>query len=275
VDLDSLKYTPPWQWPEEAGEILVKILRNSRSAESDRIIAADLAGDLVVMNDTIADLLLSIVGNRAEPEQLRAKAATSLGPVLEQTDMEGFDDDFAEPPISEDLFHQIQETLRETYDDKGVPKEVRRRVLEASVRAPQDWHPDAIRAADSSGDDEWKLTAVFCMRWVRGFDERILEMLESPNPDIQYEAVCAAGNWELHAAWPHVAALIASEATEKNLRLAAIEAAGKMRLPEVKPVLAELTQSDDEEIAEAASEALSMAEMGDDESDDDEDDDEP
>src|SRR5260370_21409265 len=152
VDLAILNNTPPWEWPEDAGETLVEILRNGRSAESDRIIAADLAGDFVVMNDTIADLLLSIVGNGGEPEQLRAKAAISLGPALEQADIEGFDDDLAEPPIIESLFQEIQETLRETYADEGVHKEVRRRSLDASDRAPQGWHQQAMLTTDSADD---------------------------------------------------------------------------------------------------------------------------
>ena len=44
------------------------------------------------------------------------------------------------------------------------------------------------------------------MRFVRGFDEQILEALDSKNPDTHYEVVLAAGNWEVDAAWPHVAA---------------------------------------------------------------------
>ena len=108
--------------------------------------------------------------------------------------------------------------------DASVPEDVRRRILEASVRAPQDWHQDAIRAAYASDDDAWRLTAVFCMRFVRGFDEQILEALDSENPDIHYEAVCAAGSWEVDAAWPHITALVTSRKTEKSLLLAAIEA---------------------------------------------------
>jgi hypothetical protein len=46
------------------------------------------------------------------------------------------------------------------------------RILEASVRAPQDRHPDAVRAAYASGDAAWKLTAVFRMADVRGFEDR-------------------------------------------------------------------------------------------------------
>ncbi len=259
MDLNTLKGTPPWDWPASAGQKLMAILRDRRSAASDRLIAAKLAGDLVVMNDEMADLLLAIVRTDDELGQLRAKAAISLGPVLQEADAEGFDDDFAEPPITEKTFHRIQQTLRDIHIDHRVPKELRRRVLEASVRAPQDWHPDAIRAAYSSSDEDWKLTAVFCMQWIPDFDSQILEALKSRNPDIQYEAVCAAGNWELDAAWPHVASLISSK-TGKPLLLAAIEAATSIRPAETGEVAGELILSEDEEIAEAANEALETAE---------------
>jgi hypothetical protein len=268
VSLKGLQDTPPWDWPVNARDILEGSLRNRGTALSDRIIAAELAGHVVVLDDSMADLLLSIVRSSGEPEELRARAAISLGPALEQCDTEGFDDDLAEPPITGATFRRIQQTLRETHMDEGAPKELRRRALEASVRAAQVWHQDAIRAAYSSGDEDWKLTAVFGMRWVAGFDDEILEMLESRNPDIHYEAVRAAGNWGLYAAWPHVAALIASEETEKHLLLAAIEAAANLRPREAGAVLAELADSEDEEIAEAVDEALLMAEPGFDEDED-------
>jgi hypothetical protein len=259
VDLDILVDTPPWEWPANTGEFLVTTLRDQRIATSRRTIAAQLAGDLVVMNDEIATLLAAIVRSQDEPEELRAKAAISLGPVLEETDIEGFDDPISEPSIEEKTFDLIQETLRQIYNDERAPKLVRRRVLEASVRAPQNWHEDAIRAAYSRDDEDWKLTATFCMRYVRGFDDQILEMLENPNPDIHYEAVLAAGASELDLAWPHVAALIAFENIEKRLLLAAIEAAASIRPLEAAELLGDLAGSEDEEIAEAVSEALSMA----------------
>jgi HEAT repeat protein len=145
--------------------------------------------------------------------------------------------------------------------------------LEASVRAPQEWHPDAIRAAYSSEDEAWRLTAVFCMRYVRGFDAQILEALESENPDIHYEAVCAAGNWGVEAAWPRIAALVVSGETDKPLRLAAIEAVASIRPQEAPEILEDLTDSEDEDIVEAAYEALAMAEGQSDESDEEDEDD--
>ncbi len=180
-----------------------------------------------------------------------------MGPALAEADIEGFEDDeLADRPITEPVFLQIQQALRNVYLDSAEPKELRRRFLEASVRAPRDWHADAVRKAYEDGDEQWKLTAVFCMRWVCGFDEQILASLESDNPDIRLEAVRAAGTWGIEAAWPHVAALLTSAATDKYLLLDAIHAAVCIRPHEAAGILFELADSEDEEIAEAASEAI-------------------
>lgn len=270
MDLKSLKHTPPWEWPEDAGKIFLGVLRNARADASDRLLAAELAGDYTVINDELADALLSLLQNRDESEDLRGQAAISLGPALEQADIDGFDDP-DEVLITEQTFRRIQETLRNLYIGAPVPEEVRRRILEASVRAPEDWHPDAVRSAYSSDDEDWNLTAVFCMRFVRGFDDEILESLESKNPDIHYQAVCAAGNWEVDAAWPHIAQLITSGETEKHLLLAAIDAVAFIRPQEVPEILADLMDSDDEDIVDAVYEAMAMAGVPlDDEDDEDE-----
>jgi hypothetical protein len=259
MDLRTLLDTPPWEWPPAAGRLFLQVLVDQRAKAIDRLIAAELAGDLVVINEDLADALLAIVGNSGEPEELRARAAISLGPVLEHGDMGGFDPP-NDMPITEGAFRNIQDLLRKFYHDSSTPKEVRRRILEASVRAPEAWHQDAIAQAYSSGDKKWMLTAVFAMGWVRGFDNQILAALESANPDIHYEAVQAAGYWELDAAWPHVVDLVNDPDTPKRLLLAAIGAVGSIRPAEAAMILIDLADSDDEDIAEAADEALMMAE---------------
>jgi len=259
VDLKTLIDTPPWDWPRDAGRMFQKILNDSRSHETDRLIAAELAGDSTVINDDLADALMAIVRDVEEPEKLRARAAISLGAVLEQADMDGFEDP-DDVPISERSFRNIQDTLKRLYFDSNNPKEVRRRILEASVRAPQDWHQNAIMAAYTSGDKDWMLTAVFSMRWVRGFDSQILEALKGRDPEIHYQAVNAAGSWELDAAWPRVIALLNDAGTPKPLLLAAIGAASSIRPQEAGEILMGLAESDDEEIAEAADEAIAMSE---------------
>ena len=259
MDLKILLDTPPWEWPKNAGKILHRILIDRQAAESDRTDAAALAGDLIVVNDEIAESLLAIIGSPGEPERLRAAAAIALGPALEQADTCDFEDP-DEVPITERMVRRIKQSLRKFHSGDGIPKEVRRRVLEASVRAPEEWHTQAVKAAYSSGDAEWMLTAVFAMRRVRGFDDQILEALQSADEEIRCEAVEAAGNWEVAAAWPHVTALVAGSATPKLLLLAAIAAAASIRPAEARNLLSDLADSEDEEIAEAAGEAIEMAE---------------
>lgn len=273
MNLTTLKDTPPWEWPEGTAATLLGILRDDRASTSDLLLAAELAGDVAVINTELVDVLLSLLHRGDTPEAVRGQAAISLGPVLEYVDTGSFDD-ADDLPIPERSFRQIQESLHELYLDANVPQDVRRRILEASVRAPQGWHRDAIRAAYGRRDEAWRLTAVFCMRFVRGFDEEILEALASPNPDIHYEAVIAAGNWGVDAAWPPIAVLVTSRKTPKHLLLAAIEAAAGIRPHEALELLDDLADSDDEDIADAVREAMAMAEgqSGDhDELDDDDD----
>jgi uncharacterized protein (UPF0147 family) len=253
MDLKSLQDMPPWDWPDGSAKMFRKILTDRR---------ADAA-------------LLNIIGNSAEPPELRAKAAISLGPALESA-TDGFDDP-DDVPINEGMFRKIRKSLEKLYADRGTPKDVRRRILEAAVRAPEDWHVPAVRQAYLSGDAEWLLTAVFAMRWIPGFDEQILASLENPDPEIHFEAVVAAGEWEIAPAWAHIVGLIESPDTPKNLLLAAISSVATIRPDEAGEILGDLADSEDEDIAEAADEALMMAEtladdeIGDDEDDDDED----
>jgi hypothetical protein len=260
MDLKTLQNMPSWEWPKEAGRVLLAILRDGRADASDRLLAAELAGDFTVISDELADALLSIVQQGDESEQLRTEAVLSLGPALEYMDEDLFDDS-DDVTISEGMFRRIQDSLRRLYMDAGVPKEVRRRILETSVRAPQDWHRDVVRAAYVSDKEDWKLTAVFCMGFVDGFDDQILEALGSKNPDIHYEAVRAAGNWGLDGAWPHIAAVIAAGESDKPLLLAAIEAATYIRPQEAVEIFGDLLDSDDEDIVEAVYEAMAMAEL--------------
>ena len=143
--------------------------------------------------------LLAIVRNGAESEELRARAVISLRAGFRNSAyFDGFEDP-EDVPISEETFHEIQGSLRELYLDIDVPMEVRRRTLEGSVRAPQEWHQEAVRNAYSGGDALWRLTAVFCMRYIQGFETQILEALKAENEDIHYEAVCSRG--DLGSGW--------------------------------------------------------------------------
>jgi hypothetical protein len=259
MNLKTLRDTPPWDWPRDAAKTIRTTLINRRANASNRLIAAELAGDFTVISDDLADALMAIVGNADEPDELRARAAISFGAALEHAYTNEFDDP-DDIRITERTFRNIQNLLQELFLDNSVPKEVRRRILEASVRASEDWHKNAISSAYASGDQDWMLTAVFSMRWIRGFDKEILDALNSANSEILYEAVQAAGDGELQAAWPRIIALLKDVGTPKPLLLAAIDAAANIRPDEAWATLGDFTASKDEDIAEAAHEALEMAE---------------
>jgi len=259
---------PPWEWPSDASDQIQAVLADQTELGSERLLAAELAGDLVVMNDELAQELLRIIGSQGEPSNLRAQAALSLGAALEEADMfDSGDPDF--PTLGEAMLARSKKALQACYQDPGVPKEVRRRALEASVRSEDSWHPGAVRAAYHDGDREWKLTAVFCMRFVEGFEEEIVETLSSDDADILYEAILAARDSQVSEAWPTVRDLTLSAAAgvplvpddpdaERAIVLAAISAVAAIRPLEAAEVLEGLVDSEDEEYAEAALEALEV-----------------
>lgn len=269
MDLKTISKTPPWEWPEDTGPGLLRILQGARENPADRLLAAELAGDLIVSSDELVRQLLAIVGDGSASPELRAQAAISLGPVLEYADTEGFEE-ISESPISEAVFHDIQKTLRELFAEMSTPAPLRRRILEAAVRAPEEWQVEATRVAYRSAEPHWRLTAVFCMRFLRGFDKEILEAITSNDEDVKTEAVHAAGAWELRPAFPQVAALLRGRTTPRPLLLAAIAAAPQINAERAHELLMDLADVDDDEIAESVEEALAMAEAGEDEDEDEE-----
>jgi uncharacterized protein (UPF0147 family) len=259
MDLKTLSDIPPWEWPEEAEEIFLEYIRDKNCDLSQRLLAVEHAGDFTVINEEISEALLKLLTDNSEPAELRATAAISFGPVLAQADTDGFEDDFV--PISEDTFKRIQQTLHSLYKDTQLPTEVRRRVLEASVRAEQDWHPQAVQDAYSSVAHDWKLTAIFCMQYVSGFDKEIIEELHNSNLEIRIEAIQAAGNWALDQAWPYIVEIVSNKNSEKELLLCAMEALASIHPREAESLLRGWTNSQDKEIAETAEEAITLASL--------------
>ncbi len=258
MDLKKLAQIPSWEWPPDTGVSLLGVLRDSRASASDRELAVHMSGDLTVMSDEIASALLALLHDPAEAESIRGHAAIALGAVLEDGDVQGFEES-DDVPISEQMFNRIIDDLHTVFADHSTPDFVRRRALEASVRAPRDWHAAAIREAWKSADDDWRLTALFGMGYVPGFEAQILEGLKSDDEELHYEAVVAAGEREVEAAWPEIEAIVASETEDKDLLIAAMEAAACIRPAEALTLLPPFVDSEDEEIAGAAQESLVMA----------------
>lgn len=68
MDLNILKDTPPRVWPEGAAKMFLGILRDDQTDESERLFAAELAGDFVVVSDELVDALLSIARSGEDPD---------------------------------------------------------------------------------------------------------------------------------------------------------------------------------------------------------------
>lgn len=255
MDFKTLQQTPPWEWPPEASQMIHSVLGDSSASLEDRSSAALLAGDCVVIDELLIQALLSVLRSAKEDEKLRAVAAIAFGPALELASEE--DEDLSVPPK---VLVQVQKALRAIHDDAAAPVLVRRRALEASVRNPEPWHEKATVAAYERGGD-WKVTALFCMRYVPGFDDKILASLTEKDPDMFLEAVAAAGCRELKAAWGAVAPLLSLE-TEKNLLLAAIEASPFLCPQDLEDAFMPLRSSKDLDIVNAIEEAEAMADVG-------------
>jgi hypothetical protein len=144
---------------------------------------------------------------------------------------------------------------------------IRRRAFEALVRDPQPWLSEEIRKHFASSDSDWRLTAVFAMGYVQGFEREIAETVRTAEGALLLEAVTAAGSMGVSRAATRIRTLATSREQDLDLRLAAIEA-----LPHVDPdcfdMLDDLTRSTKQEIADAAEYALEELGIFDDTGDD-------
>jgi len=271
--LQRLLQTPPWEWPAQARDVISAALSGSEAPLSRRLIAAQLAGELMITSDRLVALLLAVLLDAAEPPALRAVAATALGPVLEQLDMGmadiiGAEDD---APISPERLDDIRAALSTVYFNQELPDFVRGAALHSSLQHPEDWHQHAILAAYYSNEPRWQLTALDCMHHLPGFEDLILEALDSDDPALQAGALRAAGARGLQAAWPRVVELLTAATAPPLVIRAAVAAATGIRRRDAPVFLDSLLESGDTTVAERIRQALGLAggeELADDDDDD-------
>jgi len=270
VDVKRLYDTPSWKWPARAGAMIYAAISDGVAPHNERLLALELAGDPVVINDRMAGALVAILRDAKEGEEIREQAVMSLGPALEMAYLDDMDfvddvpgemvDDELCPGISGSLLVGIQEDLSRLYRDAAMPEPVRHRILETSVRAPWDWHVNAVNAAYHSSDKEWRLTAVFCMGYLAGFEAQLAEALQNPDPDIALEAVGAAVNHGMDEALPRLREILGAPPPDKEILLRAIDLVPEIWPEEADELLGYLVNAPDREIATVALDALVLAE---------------
>ena len=255
-ELDRLKEIPPWEWPEDAKATLLAALEQGDTEAREA--AAYMASALV--DEEVAGALLG--GCLGDAEGAVAGAcAIAMGPTMEEAFVEfgdgaepDPDGDPEEVAISFETYQRARGTLKQAYEDEARPKLARRQALEAAVRAPQDWQEAAVRAALAEDDPEWRLTAVFCMAFVPGFEAEVLAALDDKDLPIRRAAIMAAGEQELEAAGPSVLALAADDKIDFDLRVVALEALVGINPPGTHDLLSSLEAGDDKDLAEVAEE---------------------
>ena len=239
------------------------VLRGLRSTGEVLELAIELAS---VLQETrlVAELLAIVEGGA--PEHARGRAAIALGPTLEMDEWDECDPYLDPDEPDRALCARIRRTFERLYRDAATPKLVRRKVLEAAVRAPEPWQERAVRAALAADDADWLVTGVFALGYLPGFAKEIEGFLEHPSVPVRAEALRAAGRWELSTAGPMALKLAGRPETNEQLRLAAIEALGALRPPGAREMLERLAHAKDDLVAETAEEALDelrTAELGD------------
>ena len=260
---------PPLGSFEEATRELVAALRSA----DPRVREHALEEVPAVVDDALARELLRFARDAERGDEERGEALIALGPALSEChDEEAADgtlespapgtEDWWELPLSAAGYREVQDELHRIYHDAALPKLVRRRALEAAVRAPRDWHREAAATAWSSGDPEWRATAVFAMGHLQGFQDEVIEAFRGEDPALRGEAIRAAGRSATGEVLAEdLLALAADRTARRDHRLAAVEALGELQPEEASHVLAELQDDPDPEIAAAAREAAEGANL--------------
>lgn len=183
---------------------------------------------------------------------VRASAATALGMFVYLGELE---------EIRRDIHDLVVSDLLDEYE-AGTDALVRRRVLESLGFSSNERIPALIQAAFDSNSSDWMASALFAMG--RSADNRwepaVLSSLDHPTPDVQLEAVRAAGLLELGTARQHLIDLLTREEeveVDEDVVDAAIWALSQIGGEGVRETLEELLEkTEDEEQASYIEDAL-------------------
>lgn len=187
--------------------------------------------------------------NTDENRLVRAAAASSLGQFIYLGELE---------EISKAWLEKVETQLISVYRSNEDAL-VRRRALESLGFSSRKEVEGFIRSAYNNEDAEWLSSSLFAMGrsadtvWVPA----ILDMLDHPNVEVQFQAVRALGELESARARAPLMELLDEGIEDHEVRLAAIWSLSKIGGENVRTKLEQmLEETEDEDEAELIEEAL-------------------
>lgn len=196
----------------------------------------------------VAKMLQMVENDPAE--KVRGAAATALGQFIYLGELE---------EIPEAVLHRIEKRLLEIAASASEPKLVRRRALEALGFSGRPELKPLLLAAYNNSDPEWLVSALFAMgrsansSWIPS----VLDMLDSDNEEVLFEAVRAAGELEAPAARRPLLKMVKSQPEGSEIRMAAIWSLSKIGGEKVRDTLEKaLEESEDDDEIEMLEDAL-------------------
>jgi HEAT repeat protein len=229
ADLAALRI----EWPQVNPERRVHLLEDLEDlADTDTLVSFDdlarfalgdtdgrvRAAAIRLLWETNDEKLIPIFINmmKTDPDEMvRAGAAGALGLFVFLGELE---------EIEKKNYQKVHDNLLAVYRGQDKPI-VRRRAVEALGYSGNEEVPAIIEESYASPDKDWQASALFAMG--RSADERweghILAKLNSSEPDVQLEAVRAAGELELEKARKPILDLLKRAKTlDVDLRGAAV-----------------------------------------------------
>ncbi len=192
-------------------------------------------------NPRMIPILINLL-NTDPDEAVRATAASLLGRFVLLGELDS---------ISQELKDEVVEHLMSISSSPDLPQ-VKQRALESLGYSS---HPDVarlIRNAYETSDILWVASALCAMG--RSADDRwqahVHSQLNSPDAEVQFEAIRAAGELEMTSAREPLLALLDEEIEDNEIKFAIIWALSQIGGEEVKDKFEELLSDavDDEEI---------------------------
>jgi HEAT repeat protein len=151
----------------------------------------------------------------------------------------------------------VEEALLETLHDAEEEFEVRRRAVEAIAYSGEAGVRDIIEAAYYDDDEKMQASALFAMG--RSADlywsKLLVQELNSPNPELRFEATRACGELETRLAVSQLIGMLWDD-PDREVQQAAVWALGRIGGRQAREALGACYEGEDEILSQAAAEAL-------------------